>query len=242
MTRTGAIAVTILASGALAVATGCGGATHAATNGLPKGSERVKLDPAEFTAQIDNPYWPMPVGARWVYREGATQRVEVTVLSGTEQILGIDSRVVHDVVSENGKVVEDTYDWYAQDRKGNIWYMREDTKEYGKNGSVDTAGSWRGGVNGAHPGVIVPAEPKVGASYRQEYLEGEAEDNARNMSVDEQVGVPQGHYDNVFMTRETTPLEPKLLEYKFYARGVGPILAVAVSPEPQIEELISFGT
>jgi hypothetical protein len=171
-----------------------------------------------------------------VYREGA-QRNVVTVMKKTETILGARARTIHDVVYERGKVREDTYDWYAQDRKGSVWYMGESTKEY-PGGS--TSGSWRAGVGGARPGIIVPAHPKIGVSYRQEYLKGEAEDTARNMSVDEQVTVPTGHYDHVFMTREWTPLEPKVLEYKFYARGVGPVLATAVSPSLSFERLVAL--
>jgi hypothetical protein len=186
---------------------------------------------------ITNPYWPMKPGTRWVYREGANQRVVVTVLKRTETIMGAETRVVHDVVTEKGRVIEDTYDWYAQDRKGNVWYMGEATKELP---SGSTAGSWRAGVSGARPGIIVPAHPKIGATYRQEYLKGEAEDKARNMSVGEQVSVPAGHYERVFMTRETTVLEPRALEYKYYARGVGPVLAVSVSPELSFEKLIAY--
>jgi hypothetical protein len=191
----------------------------------------------QLSPNITNPYWPMKPGTRWVYREGADQKVVVTVLRRTETIMGAKTRVVHDVVTEKGRLVEDTYDWYAQDRKGNVWYMGEQTKEYP---SGSTEGSWRAGVNGAQPGIIVPAHPKVGVSYRQEYLKGHAEDLARNMSVDEQVTVPKGHYEDVFMTREWTPLEPKLLEYKFYARGVGPVLAVSVSPGLDFEKLGAF--
>jgi hypothetical protein len=192
-----------------------------------------------LSPNITNPYWPMKPGTRWVYREGAAQKVVVTVLNRTEIVDGVKTRAVHDVVSEKGRVVEDTYDWYAQDRRGNVWYMGESTKEY-SGGSVSTEGSWRAGVNGARPGIVVPAHPRIGASYRQEYLKGHAEDNARNLSIDEQVTVTQGHYDHVFMTRETTPLEPRVLEYKYYARGVGPILAVSVSPSLSFEKLISF--
>ena len=195
--------------------------------------------PSGLKANITNPYWPMKPGTRWVYREGATKKNVVTVLPGTPRILGFETRAVHDVVYDNGKLKEDTEDWYAQDRKGNVWYMGEATKEY-SGGRVNTEGSWRAGVNGAQPGIIVPAHPRIGASYRQEYLKGHAEDNARNMSVDEQLTVPQGHYDHALMTRETTPLEPKVLEYKFYARGVGPLLAISVSPDLSFERLISF--
>jgi hypothetical protein len=191
-----------------------------------------------FSPNITNPYWPMKPGTQWVYQEGR-QRNVVTVLDRTETILGARTRTVHDVVYVNGKVIEDTYDWYAQDAGGTVWYMGEATKEY-SGSHVSTAGSWRAGVDGARPGIIVPAHPTIGASYRQEYRKGEAEDWGKNMSLDEQVAVPQGHYDHVFMTRETSALEPRALEYKYYARGVGPLLAVSVSPSLGFEKLVRF--
>jgi hypothetical protein len=218
----------------------CGGSETT----LPQGSEAVQLDPRDFTTQIDNPYWPMAPGSRWLYREtdaeGNPQRVEVTVTNETKTIAGIEARVVHDVVSENGQVIEDTYDWYAQDADGNIWYLGEDTKEY-ENGKVkSTAGSWEAGVDGAQAGVIVPADPKVGMTYRQEYYKGEAEDAAEVLSLDEKVSVPYGFFSKVLMTRDHTPLDPKLLEHKFYARGVGPVLALAIAGGSDKEELIRF--
>src|SRR4029453_4923875 len=101
---------------------------------LPQGGARVKLDPAEFTTEIDNPYWPMSPGSRWVYREvenGEVQHVVVTVTGRTKTIDGIEARVVHDrVATPGGETVEDTFDWYAQDKDGNLWYLGEDTKEY----------------------------------------------------------------------------------------------------------------
>jgi hypothetical protein len=198
----------------------------------------VAAHPSNLSPNITNPYWPMRPGMQWVYSEGPQKNV-VTVLKRTETILGVQTRTVHDVVYEKGKLLEDTHDWYAQDAKGTVWYMGEATKEY-EGGHVRTAGSWRAGVDGAHPGIIVPAHPKIGASYRQEYRKGEAEDWSRNMSLDEQVTVPRGHYDHVFMTRETSVLEPRALEYKYYARGVGPVLAVSVSPSLGFEKLVSF--
>jgi hypothetical protein len=204
----------------------------------------VQLDPDDFTTQIDNPYWPMAPGNRWVYREtdaeGTEQRVEVTVTSETRTIAGIEARVVHDVVTEDGQLVEDTYDWYAQDEDGNIWYLGEDTKEY-ENGKVKTtAGSWEAGVDGAHAGVLVPGDPEVGLTYRQEYYEGEAEDAAEILSLEEKVSVPYGSFANVLMTKDYTSLDPKLLEHKFYARGVGPVLALAIAGGSDREELIRF--
>jgi hypothetical protein len=240
MRRTTLLAIAILAL----VAAGCGGSSSAQKiPELPQGSEPVKLDPTEFTTRIDNPYWPMAPGNRWVYREigeDSKKRVEVTVTPKTKMILGIESRVVHDVVTEDGQVVEDTLDWYAQDADGNLWYMGESTKEY-ENGKVKTTkGSWQGGVDGAQPGVVVPAHPKVGMTYRQEYYKGQAEDAAKVLSLDEKATVPFGSFDRVLMTRDYSPLEPKLVEHKLYARGVGPVLVVTVSGGADREELLSF--
>jgi hypothetical protein len=233
----------------IAVAAGCLAAALAspsAAERLPRGSEQVELDPADFTTRIDNPYWPMRPGSRWVYREtdaeGGEQRVVVTVTNRTRTIMGIEARVVHDVVAEDGEVVEDTFDWYAQDADGSIWYLGEDTKEYEEGELVGTEGSWEAGVDGAQPGILLPAHPDVGMAYRQEYLEGEAEDAARVLSLDEQVRVPFGAYEDVLQTEDTTPLEPGLREHKFYAEGVGPVLAVTVSGGSSREELVELTT
>jgi hypothetical protein len=141
---------------------------------LPRGGEPVTLDPADFTTRIDNPYWPMRPGSRWVYREtdseGARQRVVVTVTRRTKLIAnGIRARVVHDVVTEDGKPVEVTDDWYAQDRTGNVWYLGEATTEYENGKPATTEGSFEAGVDGAQPGIIMPAKPRPRLSYRQEY-------------------------------------------------------------------------
>jgi hypothetical protein len=211
---------------------------------LPRGSEAVTLDPADFVERIDNLYWPMSPGTTWTYHEtgdgGARLAVEVTVTDETRTILGIAATVVHDVVTEDGEVVEDTYDWYAQDRWGNIWYLGEATKEY-ENGKVaSTAGSWEAGVDGALPGIVMPGAPEVGLSYRQEHYAGEAEDQGEIVSLSERVQVPYGAFGDVVMTRDTTPLEPDLVEHKYYARGVGPVLAVAVSSGGGREELVGL--
>jgi len=216
-----------------------------ATCDLPQGSERVNLSPADFTIRIDNPYWPMRPGSRWIYREtdpeGTKQRVVVTVTAKTKLIAnGITARVVHDVVTEDGKPVEVTDDWYAQDKCGNVWYLGEFTKEY-ENGKVtSTAGSFEAGVDGAQAGVIMPAKPREGMRYRQEYYAGEAEDRASILSLREQVEVPLGHFKDVVMTRDVNPLSPKVLEFKFFARGVGPVLAIGVSGGSDREELVSY--
>jgi hypothetical protein len=222
------------------------GATESqASSTLPRGSEPVELDPSDFTTTIDNPYWPMKPGSRWVYREtdgkGGKARVEVTVTSRVKTVAaGVEAVVVHDVVSEEGEVVEDTFDWYAQDAQGNIWYLGENTKEFENGKLKSTEGSWEAGVDGAQAGIILPANPKPGLTYRQEYYEGEAEDAAEIVAVDETARVPFGSFEHVLTTRDFTPLEPKLVEHKFYARGVGPVLAVTVSGGSDREVLVSF--
>ena len=217
----------------------------ASAAGLPQGSEHVELDPADFTTEIDNPLWPMAVGSRWVYREtdseGTVQKVVVTVTNRTKRIAnGVDARVVHDVVTEDGVPTEVTDDWYAQDSAGNIWYLGEDTTEYENGRPVSKSGSFEAGVDGAEPGIVVPASPEVGLSYRQEYYEGEAEDKGEVVLLDQQAEVPAGHFEGAMMTRDTNPLEPKILEFKFYAPNVGPVLAISVSGSSDKEELLSF--
>jgi hypothetical protein len=210
---------------------------------LPEGSEPVELDPASFTADIDNRYWPMEPGTRWTYREideeGKELVVVVTVSTDTKKLAnGITARVVRDTVTEDGELIEDTVDWYAQDAGGNVWYMGEETAEF-EGGKVTTkAGSWEAGVEGALPGIMVPAEPVAGLKYRQEYYAGEAEDNGEVLSVSEQAEVPASHYTNALLTKDTNALEPKVLEYKLYAPDVGPVLTLGVSGGGGREELM----
>ena len=214
---------------------------------LPQGSDTIALDPSLFAGvALDHPYWPMAPGSRWVYREtdadGTEQQVEVTVTEDTKEILGIPATVVHDVVSEDGQLVEDTLDWYAQDATGNLWYLGEDTKEYENGEVVSTEGSWEAGVDGAQAGIILPAEPQAGMAYRQEYYAGQAEDAAEILSLDEHVEVPFGTFDNVLETRDFTPLDPDVEEHKFYARGIGPVEVRQTSGGSSHEVLLTFET
>ncbi len=210
----------------------------------PQGSEPVTLDPADFGGPIDNPFFPLAPDAKWRYREtdpeGSAMTVRVRVTARTKEILGIDATVVHDVVREHGALVEDTFDWYAQDTCGNVWYLGEDTVEYEDGVPVSTAGSWEAGVDGGQAGVIMPADPQVGLVYREEYYAGEAEDAAEVMSLDERAQVPFGSFRGVLLTKNYTPLEPRILEYKFYAKGVGLVLALGVSGGAEREELTSY--
>jgi hypothetical protein len=249
--RAGAVAAGIAVL--LPALAGCGGssgdsksqaATESGTSTFPQSSEPANLNPADFTTQIDNPYWPMPVGARWEISvsnpQGEQQKEVITVTNNTKQIAdGVQARVVHDVVSEHGKPIEITDDWYAQDSEGNIWYFGEDTAEF-HNGKKDTSGSFEAGVNGADAGVAMPANPEVGLTYREEYYKDHAEDRSKVLSTDEQAEVPFGHLTDVLMTKDYTPIEPDVDELKFYAKGVGPVLAVTVSGGDEREELTGY--
>jgi hypothetical protein len=240
----------VIAAAAALLVSGCGNDEEvtrgAATSpyALPQADEPVELDPADFVRTIDNPYWPMAPGSRWVYRavdaDGSRQRVEVRVTNQTKTVIGITATVVHDRVTEGGEIVEDTTDWYAQDKWGGLWYLGEDTTEFENGEPVSKAGSWEAGVDGAQAGLIIPPSPEVGMSYRQEFYAGEAEDLGRILSLDELVEVPFGSYDEVLMTRDWTPLEPDVLEHKFYAKGVGPVLELGLSGGVGREELIRF--
>jgi len=217
----------------------------AATAALPHGGEPVNLDPAHFTTKIDNPYLPLRPGSRWVYRatdsEGGRSRVVVTVTHHTKLIAnGIRARVVRDVATEGGKLAEATNDWYAQDRTGNVWYLGEDTTVYENGKPKSTEGSFEAGVDGAQAGVAMPAHPRVGQHYRQEFYKGHAEDRARVMSLRQMAEAPFGFFRRTLMTAETSPVEPRVLEYKFYARGVGQVLAVDVSGGSDREELVRY--
>ena len=203
------------------------------------------VDPARFIAVVDNPYFPLRPGMRWEYVSHADEGVErtvVTVTPRTRTIAGVTCVVVRDTVRLDGEVVEDTYDWYAQDREGAVWYFGEDTKEYEDGKVVTTAGSWEAGVRDARPGIAMPARPRVGDHYRQEYARGEAEDMGRVLSLSERARVPAGAYDGLVKTEDTTPLEPQVREQKYYARGVGPVLTVDLANGGTRDELVRFSS
>ncbi len=216
-------------------------------NPLPQGSEAVTLNPADFSTNITNPYWPMRPGNTWVYRatdtKGGVEKVVVRVTNETKVIAnGITARVILDTVTVKGQPREVTKDWYAQDRAGNIWYLGEYVTNYENGKVVDHDGSFEAGVDGAQPGIAMPANPTPGMTYRQEYYKGFAEDRAAVVTVGkEQVQVPYGFFNRkVLMTRDLVPLEPKVQELKFYARGVGPLLSVHTDGDGGRAELVKF--
>lgn len=187
-----------------------------------------KIDPAVFSTTIDNPYFPMTPGTRIIYQANTPdgpQRTTTEVTRDTKTIMGVATVVVHDTVSLNGKTTEDTFDWYAQDRDGSVWYFGEDTKKF-EDGTADTTGSFEAGVNGALPGIIMPAHPRVGDQYRQEYAKGVAEDTGEVVSVTGSETTPlSGPVNDLLVTKDADLLDPTSPpENKYYARGVGPIL------------------
>ena len=159
----------------------------------------------------------------------ATESNQVFVTYDTKNILGVDATVVRDVEWDEGTLVEDTFDWYAQDTVGNVWYLGElsTSYEYDDAGNfigTNTEGSWQAGVDDALAGYLMEANPQVGDRYYQEFAPGIAEDEAEVVSLDESVSIDFGDFDNVLQTREFTQLEPGVFEFNYYAPGVGQIL------------------
>jgi hypothetical protein len=201
-----------------------------------------QIDPANFVSSVDNPLYPLKPGTLWEYtvnKEGATEKVVITVTRETKKILGVTTTVVHDVVTEGGRVVEDTWDWYAQDREGNVWYFGEATTKT-DGGKSSTEGSWQAGLNGARPGFIMEAHPKAGDSYRQEYAPGVAEDRADVLSLNESVTVRKGSFTGCLKTKDYSPLKLDLVENKVFCPGVGQVLVVHVKGPAEREELVSI--
>lgn len=189
------------------------------------------LEPEDFVAIIDNPYFPLTPGTTFIYQGQTAQgleHVEVVVTQETREILGVTCVQVQDTVTLGGELIEDTLDWYAQDEDGNVWYFGENAKEYEDGLIVSLAGSWTAGVDGAKPGMIMKAQPQVDDFYRQEFSLGVAEDVAGVLSLTESVTVPFGSFDNCLQTEEFTPHSPGVFEQKFYAPGVGQVLTIDV--------------
>jgi len=181
------------------------------------------IDPANFKRPVSNPYFPLVPGVVTAFvekSEGEVSEVRVEVTDETKTIMGVPCTVVHDRVTVDGKIKEDTYDWYAADNDGNVWYFGEATKEYGDNGRVSTKGSWQAGVNGARPGIVMPAKAVLTEPYRQEYLSREAEDMGQIVELNQTVSVAFGKFDGCIRTDEWIPLSDQM-EKKWYCKGIG---------------------
>ncbi|SFM69032.1 hypothetical protein [Methanolobus profundi] len=209
-----------------------------------EGSDAI-IDPADFTDPVGNPYFPLEAGTTFILEgesDGEDIRVEMYVTDQTKEIMGVTTMVIREREWEDGELVEDTFDWYANDNEGNVWYFGEDSKEYDDGELVGTAGSWEAGVDGAEPGILMKADPQIGDVYQQEYYEGEAEDMAEVLSLDASVTVEYGSFDNCLQTKEWTPLEPGIEEHKYYASGVGLLKEESVTEGDEMLELVDITT
>lgn len=206
------------------------------------GTYAPKIDPANFVATVDNPYLPFKPVTRYHYEgvRGTTPQTDnEVVLRKTKRILGVRCTVVRDTVSEHGHPIELTFDWYAQDKGANVWYMGENSLELKHGRFVRASDSWQSGVNGAKPGIIMPGHPQAGESYRQEYYPpGEALDEARVVGILGSVTVPYGSFERPLVTLERSPLEPQT-EKKFYVRGIGEVKEKVVKGHHEQFELVS---
>ena len=234
--RAGAV-VTVLVCLIAAVAAHARGSGTARADAAP-----AAIDPSDFVRHITNPYLPWRPGSVWVYRgtkDGVSQRDVVKVLYRTKSILGITATVVTDVATHNGRVLERTSDWYAQDRAGNVWYLGERTAAY-EGGTVDTSGSWQAGVDGAQPGIVMTATPQVGDTHRQEYWPGQAEDQYWLVDLRQHVSVPLGTYTHAVLTLEWTRLEPGVIDRKYYVRDIGVVLETSAQGPREVAKLVRF--
>ncbi len=201
------------------------------------------INPSDFVSNVTNKYFTLTPGKKITYEsqiEEGIEKVEIYVTNETKEIMGIKTVVVWDRVWLNNELIEDTKDWYAQDKNGNVWYFGEDSKEILDGEVASNAGSWESGVDNAKPGIIMKADPKVGEIYRQEYYKGIAEDMAEVLSLDESVTVQYGTFQDCLKTRDWTPLESNSDEYKYYCQEVGGVVLEVVLEDEERAELISI--
>jgi hypothetical protein len=227
------------------LAAGCGSAPQESP---PTGVDGLEIptpsaDPDDFVEGVDNPYLPLRPGSRWVYgsRNLDQETTTVTVTGDTREIQGVTTTVVRDVVKgADGKVAEETFDWFAQDTAGNVWRFGEDTTSYDDRGRPDHSGSWEAGVDGAQAGVAMLAAPRIGDGYQQESAPGRAGDQTEVVAIDESVNVELDSFTEVLLTEDTSPLDPDLVQRRYYAPGVGLVLEQTVLGGSERIELVKF--
>lgn len=227
----------LMASTAAALVAGTIGLSTAEAAYAPNGP-----DPSRFVQNIDNPWFPLKPGTTFVYRGGKDGKAGsdiVQVTHRTKLISGVRTVAVDDTLILNGKVEEHTIDWYAQDRAGNVWYFGERTAEYDARGNVTSReGTWMDGVDGARAGIYIFGNPTVGRSALQEYYKGHAEDHFTVVSLSAPVTVPYGSFSHALKTREWTPLEPGILDAKYYVHGLGEVKEVTVKGPLEVWKLV----
>lgn len=201
------------------------------------------IRPEDFVRTVDNPFFPLVPGTKLSYSATTADGIESNVVEVTRDrkvILGVTTTVVHDQALVNGVLLEDTYDWYAQHKDGTVWYFGEDTRTLDALGNVTgTHGSWEAGKDGAKPGIIMLGNPRIGDSYRQEFLRGVVEDFGKVLSLKQTVIVPGGTFGGCLETMDWTPIEPGFRAHKFYARGIGVVLEESTRGGRERLELVS---
>ncbi|HET6998821.1 MAG TPA: hypothetical protein VFI03_09540 [Solirubrobacterales bacterium] len=217
------------------------GATGASAGSTPA---PTAPDASGFVARVDNPWFPLRPGTTLRYRgvkDGQPSRELFTVTSRTKVIEGVRCTVISDLLYLGGHLGERTRDWYAQDKAGNVWYFGEATAELNPDGSVkSTEGSWQSGVDGARAGIYMPAHPRPGQTGVQELYAGHAEDHFRVLSLSADVQTPAVSSKRALLTREWTPLEPRVVDHKLYVRGIGTVLEQTVKGGDERNELVGM--
>ena len=196
---------------------------------------------SSFSAHVDNPWFPLLPGTRWVYtgvKDGKRTRDVVMATHQTKTIEGVPCVAVHDRLYMRGRLEERTTDWYSQDSQGNVWYFGENTAELNSHGHItSTEGTWKAGVKGAKPGIYIPGHPRLGQTALQEFLRGHAEDHFKIIGLFGTVS-PPGEA-NTLLTKEWTPLEPAVVDHKMYVRGIGNVLEQSQRGPNERNELIA---
>jgi hypothetical protein len=232
-----------LSAFAIAVAVMVAGAAFAPQARSQETGEPPPMPPrSSFSARVDNPWFPLPRGTRWVYtgvKDGKRTRDLVTVTHQTKMIEGVPCVAVHDRLYMRGRLEERTTDWYSQDSHGNVWYFGENTAELDAHGHVtSTEGTWKAGVNGAKAGIYIPGHPRLGQTGLQEFLKGHAEDHFKIIGLFRTVAPPGKA--NTLLTKEWTPLEPNVIDHKMYVRGIGTVLEQSQQGPNERNELVSI--
>jgi len=206
----------------------------------------LEIAQANFVDTVDNPWFPLTPGTTFTFKGTKDDKVAVDVVritGETKVVAGVRCTVVHDALKLDGKLAERTEDWYVQDKLGNVWYFGEATEELDENGKVvTTSGSWEALVNGARPGIFMPADPQAGQSFQQEYFAGEAEDRFVVLHTIGTAKVPYGSFKNTLVTAEWTTLEPDVLTEKYYVKGIGQIREIDVAGGDEGTALVSIST
>ena len=220
------------------------GALLLALSGCASEEKDARLPaPKRFVEHVDNPWFPLVPGTTYIYRgmkDGEPSREVLKVTHRTKLIQGARCTVLEDRLYLSGRLEERTTDWYAQDEEGTVWYFGEETAELDEHGRVTSReGSWQAGVDGAKAGIYMPADPKVGQSFAQEFYAGHAEDHFKVVDLAAPVEVPYTSSQEALLTEEWTPLEPGVIDHKFYVRGVGTVKEQTVKGGDELNELVS---